>query len=115
MDQVGNPYPGGFHKTISNWFDTSAFVAAPNYVFGTTGRNILRAPNWNNLDFSIFKTFAFTEHMRFELRGEAFNSLNHAEYQLDAEAGDSSNATQYGKILAANPGRIVQIGGKLYF
>jgi Carboxypeptidase regulatory-like domain/TonB-dependent Receptor Plug Domain len=115
MNQVGNPNPGGFHKTISNWFDTSAFAAAPNYEFGTTGRNILRAPNWNNLDFSIFKTFAFTEHMRFELRGEAFNALNHAEYQLDAEAGDSSNATQYGKILAANPGRIVQIGGKFYF
>ncbi len=115
LNQVGNPYPSGFHKSINNWFDTSAFVPAPNYEFGTTGRNIMRAPTWNNLDFSVFKTFAFTERLGFVLRVEAFNVLNHAEYQLDAEAGDSSNALQYGQILAANPGRIVQLGGKFYF
>ena len=99
----------------SNWFDTSAYVPAPSYEFGTTARNILRSPAWSNLDFSLFKTFNFTEGLRFEFRAEAFNALNHAEYGLNAEAGDSSNPSQYGKILAANPGRIIQLGGKVYF
>jgi len=114
-NQVGSPYPSGFHKSINNWFNTAAFVPAPDYEFGTTGRNIIRSPSWNNLDFSLFKTVKFTEGLRFELRAEAFNALNHAEYGLSGEAGDSSNAAQYGKILAANPGRIVQLGGKFYF
>jgi hypothetical protein len=31
------------------------------YAFGNTGRNILRSPNFSNLDFSIMKQFRFSE------------------------------------------------------
>ncbi len=128
-NQVGNPYPHGFHKTMSEWFDTSAFVVPPDYTFGTTGRNILSLPTYDNLNFSLFKAFNFTERYRFELRGEAFNALNHAEYGLDPSnpnqeaalnyqatlVGNVEGGSQYGHVLIAHSGRIIQVGGKFYF
>ena len=34
----GNLAPG--QRTPDRWFDTAAFVAAPLYTFGTSGRNV---------------------------------------------------------------------------
>ena len=114
---------------MSEWFDTSAFVVPPDYTFGTTGRNILSLPTYDNLNFSLFKAFNFTERYRFELRGEAFNALNHAEYGLDPSnpnqeaalnyqatlVGNVEGGSQYGHVLIAHSGRIIQVGGKFYF
>jgi hypothetical protein len=40
---------------------------------GNLGRNVLRAPGMWNLDLSE----AITEKIKLQLRGDAFNSLNH--------------------------------------
>lgn len=42
----------------------------------TVGRNTLRAPGLDNLDFSVAKQFRFTERMNLEFRTDMFNALN---------------------------------------
>ena len=48
--------------------------------FGNEGRNSLIGPNFRQLDFSIFKDTAITEHVKLELRFEAYNLLNHPNF-----------------------------------
>jgi len=106
---VGNPYPSGFHQDINSWFNKAAFTKAPPGVFGTAGRNILRAPGLNNWDLSLFKNFPIKERANFQLRLESFNAFNHTQW--GTPNGDTSS-THYGQITSANPGRINQLGGK---
>jgi hypothetical protein len=48
--------------------------------FGNEGRNSLIGPNFRQFDFSIFKDTAITEHVKLELRFEAYNLLNHPNF-----------------------------------
>jgi hypothetical protein len=47
------------------------------------GRNIFRSPGNYDVDLGAFKSFFLTERFKLTLRGEAFNSLNHANLFLD--------------------------------
>jgi hypothetical protein len=82
-------------------------------------------PGINNWDIGFFKNFAFTERLKLQLRLETFNTFNHPQFYPDpstsAFAGGGStvvnnvNATNFGQITAAAPGRILQLGAKLSF
>jgi hypothetical protein len=114
---------GGFHKSISEWFNTACFSQPLAGQFGDSGRNIIRGPGINNWDMGIGKDFKFTERVAFQFRAEAFNLFNHAQYGYDpststsigAPVGNNPNNPGYGTVLAARPGRILQFGGKLTF
>ena len=108
---IGNPKTG-FTRSISEWFNTAAFAQPPGGVIGTSGRNILRGPGINNWDASLFKTFAFSEGVRLQMRLESFNAFNHTQW-----GGPDHNISdpQFGQITSANPGRINQVGLKLNF
>lgn len=45
--------------------------------FGSAGRNIERGPIFNQLNMSLFKNIKVYERLTVQLRGEAFNVLNH--------------------------------------
>ena len=44
------------------------------------GRNVVRGPDFVNLDFSVIKTFTLKNRLNLELRGEFFNILNHPNF-----------------------------------
>ncbi len=114
---------GGFHKSINEYFNTACFVQPLAGQFGNTGRDILRGPGINNWDMGIGKDFRFTERVAFQFRAEAFNVFNHAQYGFDpttstgigAPVDNNPNDTAYGRVTAARPGRIIQLGGKIVF
>jgi hypothetical protein len=122
-NQTGQAYPGGFHKSINEWFNTAAFTQPLAGQFGNSGRNILRQPGINNWDFGLGKTFNFTERIGFQFRAEAFNVFNHTQYGYDpftstaigSSVDNNPNDPQYGKVIAARPGRILQLGAKFIF
>jgi hypothetical protein len=58
------------------WFNPSAFVRPPNYIYGDSGRNILQGPGWADADLSLFKQSKITEKLDLELRMGAFNAFN---------------------------------------
>lgn len=113
-NQIGSPYPAGFHKSYKEWYDISAYTQPPIGVFGAVGRNSIRAAGINNFDASVFKNFALYEQMRFQVRVEAFNALNHTQFGAPPYGlvGNPSQATINSTLF---PGRIIQFGGKLIF
>jgi hypothetical protein len=124
-NEVGNPSPRG-GKSISQWFNTSAFTQAAFGVYGNSRRNILTQPGINNWDVGLGKTFQFTERVGFQFRVETFNTFNHTQYGVDpttqASGGPGQSAVDgtlgtvnFGKVTSARPGRIVQFGGKILF
>jgi hypothetical protein len=60
------------------YLNATAFRIPASFEFGDVPRltPTLRAPGPRNLDFSAIKNFYFTESLRLQLRGEAFNLSN---------------------------------------
>ena len=88
-------------RTLSEWFDTSAFVSIPltgtlaNGQFGNSGRNILQGPGTKNIDFSVFKNFRLTESKLLQFRAEFFNLFNTPQFNNPAATapGPAAGAT----------------------
>ena len=109
-DIVGNPYPSGFHKSRTQWFNTAAYTNPVVGAYGNSRRNSLRAPGISNLDFSLFKNIQLAESVRLQPRFEAFNLLNHPQFGTPSSY---VNGSSFGVINSAGPGRIVQVAMKL--
>jgi hypothetical protein len=77
---TGNPLPGGFDRTITQWFDTSVFSLPPLGTLGTAGRNILRSTGQRATDFSMFKNNRITERANLQFRAEFFNLFSSPFY-----------------------------------
>ena len=96
------------------------------------GRNIFTASNFNNLDASISKNFNITERFRVQFRAEAFNVLNHVNFDNPRDASSGSPSFQSSLfaqtccaavappstqtvIQTGEAARVLQLGLKLYF
>jgi hypothetical protein len=111
-DIVGDPN-SGFHRSLSQWFNTAAFNWPADGRFGTSGRNIMRGPGYANWDLSLFKNIpVYGERARLQLRGESFNAFNHT--QFDHPDGYMIDPI-FGMIAGARSGRIIQVAAKLIF
>jgi hypothetical protein len=82
----------------NQYFNPLAFVPATPGYFGDVGRNVLNGPGFFDLDFAIHKAFTIKERVKADLRAEAFNILNHANFDLPSEglftgAGSGLNTT----------------------
>ena len=132
---VGNP-TNGFTKSIDQWFNRGAFSQPLAGQFGTSGRNILREPGINNFDIGALKNISLFERLNLQLRLETFNTFNHTQYGVDptsasaAAGGPGTGAIDrnvndqaalgspndnFGKVISARPGRILQLGAKVTF
>jgi outer membrane receptor protein involved in Fe transport len=112
--------------------DVRFIVNTPNAArifgtpFGNAGRNILRGPALNQLNASLFKNIKVTERLSLQLRGEAYNVLNHpnpgygvntAGYLPDFFTEDAgvpgSNFAENKDIELAR--RVIQVGIRVVF
>ena len=79
----------------------------------TTGRNSFRGPGAWNVNFGAYKSILFTERYRLQLRAEAFNVFNHANYFINTTSLDLSN---FGVVQASKAGnRNLQFAAKFIF
>jgi len=100
-------------RSVSHWFDTSAFVAPACVCFGNSGRDILRGAGFRDLDLGIMRDFNFAERFRLQFRVESFNLMNHPNLGLpNASIGNPAAGTIRATI---NPERQNQVALKLYF
>jgi hypothetical protein len=85
-----------------------AIAGATGTDFGNVGRNDLRGPGQNNIDFSIIKRFPLGESKNIEFRAEFFNLFNHVNL---ANPISNFNAIQSsGGSIDPNTGRIISPG-----
>jgi hypothetical protein len=112
------------NPTIDRWFDLSCFVSPTELTatYGDAGRNILRGPGQFNIDMSLIKRTRIGK-LDTEFRVEAFNVLNHA--QFNARPNSNINAAGAGTITSLLPNascalcgtseRQIQLGVKVRF
>ena len=105
----GDPAPSD--PGPDQWFNTSAFTMPAFGTFGNAGRNILEGPGYANVNFALVKTLGI-RIARLQLRAEAFNLFNRANFDLpDAFLGSQT----FGRILSAQSPRRIQFGVKALF
>lgn len=100
------------------YFDPNAFIVPPSGTYGNVGRNAFTGPGLAALDISLMKSVRIRERLTLQLRGEAFNILNHANFNTpnlivfnSASAPPSGSA---GVITnTATSSRQLQIAAKL--
>ncbi len=115
-------FRGNKTANYPQWFNPSAFAAATPGTFGNSRPFSLRGPGFANLDIAVSKFFTVREYARLELRGEAFNTLNHPNYlnpvgvsQLIPQVA-ALNSPTAGQITGtANDARTLQIAAKITF
>ncbi len=106
-----NPGPSGF-------VNRAAFTQQAT-GFGNAGRNILKSPGFQDVDFSIAKNTQIKERFSVQFRAEAFNLLNHPNF---GQPVNNLAAGTFGQILATRTtrgdlgsSRQIQLGIKLIF
>ncbi len=99
-------------RRVERYFDTTAVVAPPQFTFGNASRSLLTGPGLANLNLSLLKNFKFFENWNLQFRLEAFNSLNHANFE---EPGSALGSPNFGVISVAQAARSMQLGLKLTF
>ena len=81
--------------------------------YGNVSRNKLRSYAYFNTDLGLHKAFSlWSESSKLDFRAEAFNVLNHVNYQ--APDGNISNGS-FGTITTAYPARQLQLAAKVIF
>jgi hypothetical protein len=75
-------------------YNPGIFAPPTGLTFGDAGRNFLNNPSRLNFDIALVKKFVLGERNTFEFRAEAFNALNHTEFQIyDPSKGNQPNNT----------------------
>jgi hypothetical protein len=108
-------------RNVTSYIKLQCF-AAPNplNLLGNAGRNVLIGPGLLNLDFSLIKETKINERLNLEFRAEAFNIINHANFNSPIDNSTLFNAdgtptNTPGLIDSVAPGREIQFGLKLAF
>ena len=129
LDGVANDRPNAIanhvNATHEQWADgfnlPDNFFSTPCLgCVGNLGRNTFVGPGYLNLDTSLFKNFRLSDRFRLQFRAEAFNILNHTNFQLGVEnVGPSNNnrlnSPEFGKAGGTFSPRNLQFGLKLSF
>ena len=123
-DVVGDPM-GGDRDPITGWFNTDAFQRPDGRGdYGDAPRNVVQRPGINNWNLALFKNVPLGGTRRLQVRMEAYNVLNHTQFQdIDRTArfdpaGQQINpnfGTAIGIGSPTRPPRVLQLSARFSF
>ena len=115
-DLVGEPARASGEKAarIAQYFNTLAFRQPAAYAFGSAPRTLpgLRGPRFFGTNLSLQRDFRLAERVRLQLRAEAFNVFNRANF---LNPGTALGAANFGVITGTEDPRQFQVAAKLHF
>jgi hypothetical protein len=94
---------------------------------GTLARSTINGPLFSQIDMSLTKNIRISESVRFQIRADAFNLLNHSNFQigvLDPNVGVNNiifnvNSPTFGQITntfnLSGLNRVIQVAGRFEF
>ena len=96
----GQPlYPANQNPAL--WLNPYAFSIPANGTWGDAGRNILRAPDFWQMDSSLEKRFPVRERAAISFRADVFNIFNRAQLGTpNAKWTNPSAGTTFGQITS---------------
>jgi hypothetical protein len=115
-DRIANGNLPPSERTLSRWFDTTAFVRPPAGRFGNSGLNVLEGPGLHLHDLTLGKSFLLTERLKFTFMAAAQNALNHANF--NNPGANLSTPGTYGVITGTRgfaPARQIMLRSRIEF
>ena len=97
------------------YFNTSLFSQNALGTAGTSGRRFFYGPGLDNYDMALLKNLRVTEAKSVQLRLEAFNIFNHAQFFGPQAVDGNISSSTFGEIVSAAPPRLLQLGMKFIF
>jgi hypothetical protein len=96
-------------------FNTALFSLPEVGQIGTAARRFFAGPGMANIDAALHKSVRLSESRSLELRMEAFNVLNHAQFFGAASVNGNISSAGFGQITSAAPPRLIQIAARFRF
>jgi hypothetical protein len=103
----------------------SARVQVLPVILGDLGRNVVRAPGQFSFNISVGRTVELRERLRFTIRMEAYNAINHTNFSAPATSALAIstnaagtpifNSTTYGLITGTGQARFLQLVARFDF
>jgi hypothetical protein len=108
----GGVYGNTNPRSGQPYINPNAFTFEPVGQLGNANRRYFHGPGLNNWDMALLKNTNFTESKSLQLRFEAFNIFNHAQFQ---NPSGLINSSLFGIVTSAWPARVMQIAAKFVF
>jgi hypothetical protein len=99
-------------QTVNSWFNTRAFVTAPDTRRGTSGIGNVVGPGRRLWDLSLRKKFTITESTGLQLTADFFNAFNTTNF---TNPNTTVTDAAFGTVSGSAPGRNIQVGLKFTF
>jgi hypothetical protein len=110
----------------SPYFNTSLFSLPPMGQLGNTAPRYFFGPGLDNFDMAVQKDVRVSEGTKLELRMEAFNVFNHAQFFGPTAVGSNVNSPRicsspgqcsgsFGQVTSADAPRLMQAAVKFAF
>jgi hypothetical protein len=100
------------NPTISQWFNTAAFVAPPAGQYGDARRNSIIGPGTHIFDMAFTKVIPLSEGRVLEFRSQMLNIFNTPQYTtIDTVV----NSPTFGRVTAVGAMRTVTFSARFRF
>jgi len=97
------------------YFNINAFSLNALGTPGDASRRSFIGPGEINFDLALLKTLKFTESKILQIRLEAFNAFNHANFFGPLAVNGDISSNLFGQVVNAAPPREVQVAAKFFF
>jgi hypothetical protein len=109
------------HRGPGGWLNPAAFSMPANDTWGDLGRNAVRGPGLWQDDVAVDKNIPLHDRLMFNLRAEAFNVFNRAQYGSPSGKWNTSTfgvitnlVNSQGMIGSGTP-RVMQFAARISF
>jgi hypothetical protein len=96
-------------------FNYRLFAPETPGVLGNAARRMFYGPGIEDFDMQLSKTIRITEVRGFDVRVEAFNVFNHAQFYGPSAVSGEINDPDFGHIVSAAAPRLIQVAMKFHF
>ena len=111
----GNLMLNGNPRNSKPAFNTTLFSLPSLGSVGTASRRFFYGPGMANVDLALHKNWKLRERRLLELRVEAFNIFNHAQFYGAAAVNGNITSSSFGQVVAAAAPRLVQVAARFAF
>jgi hypothetical protein len=102
-------------RNARSYFNTGLFTLPPLGSLGNSGRRRFSGPGMANYDLAVQRRFKMDDPLSVDLRVEAFNAFNHAQFFGASSVDGNIASPSFGQVVSAAPPRVLQVALKLVF
>jgi len=97
------------------YFNSAQFTINALGTPGNVPRRFFSGPGLDNYDMALMKNIRLRESKSLQLRVEAFNVFNHAQFFGSQTIDGNIGSATFGQVISADPPRVIQLGTKFLF